>query len=138
MDKDTLQKQVNIYRDNLKDLDETILRRKELIELLKAEAVIGETQLEKAYEDLHEATGQYAIEENKFQRINDELGLLFCKEAEKLPKPDEITDDLHESCTCDTYEWSGHTCPSLEDLYDDHMTLCYCCPFCVHQCYMDT
>lgn len=84
MDKDTLQKQVNTYQARIKDLDIAVLYLKELIELLEAEAVIGETRLETAYEDLHTAIGQHAIEESKFQRINDELGLLLCKEALSL------------------------------------------------------
>lgn len=130
----TMKKQVNTYQAKIKDLDTAILRLEELIELFKAEAVIGESRLEKAYEDLHEATGQQAIEESKFQRVNDELGLLLCKESGKLPEPDEITEELYESCTCDEYEWSGHACPYQEAINDDHTSLCYCCLFCEQQC----
>lgn len=65
----TMQRQVNIITAKISNLDTNILRLKELIELLEAEAVIGETRLENAYEDLHEATGARAIEASKFQRV---------------------------------------------------------------------
>lgn len=79
-----MQKQVNTIRAKISNLDTNILRLEELIELLKAEAAIGESKLELAYEDLHEATGARAIAESKFLRINDELGLFLCKEALSL------------------------------------------------------
>lgn len=138
MNKDTLQKQVNAYQVNIRKLDSTIFRLESFIGRLNAEAVIGDARLEKAYENLHEATGQRAIEESKFQRVNDELGLLLCKGAEKLLKPVKITEELHESCTCDTYEWSKHTCPHLEDIHDDHTLTCHCCPYCEQECFGDT
>lgn len=129
---------VNIIQAKILDLDATILYLEELIELLKAEAIIGENRIERAYEDLHEATGQRAIEESRFQRTNDELGLLLCKKVEKLPEPDELTEESRNSCTCDTYEWLGHPCPYQEDINDDHDSVCHCCPFCSQQCYEDT
>lgn len=132
----TMQEQVNTITAKIHNLDATIVRLEELIELLTAEAMISETRLEQAYEGLSEVTGQRAIEESKFQRANDELGLMLCKEM--LPEPDEITDDLYESCTCDTYEWAKHTCPHMEDIHDDHVSVCVCCPCHKHQCYMDT
>ncbi len=133
----TMQKQVNVITAKIHNLDTNILRLEELIELLKAEAVMGENKLELVYEDLHEATGQRAIEESKFQRVNDELGLLLCKESSKQSESTENTEGLYESCTCDMDEWSGHTCPYEEDINDDHDSVCHCCPFCEQQCYDD-
>lgn len=85
--KNQMQKQVSTITAKIHDFDATIMRLEELIEMLKAEAVVDETRLEQAYENLFEVTGQRAIEDSKFLRINDELGLFLCKEA--LPLYDD-------------------------------------------------
>lgn len=64
-------KQAEVYQTKINGLDKTIVCLEELIEMLKAEAVIDDVGLELAYEDHRDAIGQRAV-------------LLFCKEALSL------------------------------------------------------
>lgn len=64
-------KLAEIYRIKINGLEKTIACLEELIEMLKAEAVVDEVGLELAYEDHLDATGQRAV-------------LLICEEALSL------------------------------------------------------
>lgn len=75
-----MQKQVNVYQNNLKDMDATILCLEELIDVLNSEAVVGESLIEETYENLHEVTNQRTREESKLMVANAELELLLCRE----------------------------------------------------------
>ena len=41
-------------------------------------------------------------------------------------------------CTCDKYQYEEHVCPYSEEINNNSDYLCNCCPYCEHQCAMDT
>jgi len=61
----------------------------------------------------------------------------------KLDVPWNMPLHLENRCTCDIFNWDGHTCPYAIDVGDEgslpeeEQSICHCCPECTYQHAMD-
>ncbi len=55
-------------------------------------------------------------------------------ENKKLPEPVEITEEMLNKCTCQTYQWLVHPCPYYKDDPNHANSDCNCCPHCLKIC----